>query len=102
MFTQVRTQGLDLGSAFERHLAGRVRTALGPFAARVGLVTASFSDVNGPRGGADMHCAVSVELVPTGSVRTEATHSDLVAALTKALARARRSLSRKSSERRRQ
>lgn len=102
MLTQVRTQALDLGSAFERHLAGRVRAALGPFAARVGLVTASFSDVNGPRGGPDLHCAVSVELVPTGSVRTEATDSDLVAALTKALARARRSLSRKDSERRRQ
>ena len=99
MLTQVRTQGLDLASAFERHLERRIRAALGPFASRVGLVTASFSDINGPRGGRDLRCAIGLELVPTGSVRAEATDSDLVTALTKALARARRFL-RQNSERR--
>lgn len=58
----------------------------------MGAVTISFSDVNGPRGGPDLHCAVTVELIPSGSLRAEATDSDLVAALSKALARARRSI----------
>lgn len=92
MLTQVRTQGLDLAGAIQRHLERRMRAALHAFASRVATVTASFSDVNGPRGGPDLHCAVTLELVPSGSVRAEATDEDLVAALTKALARARRSV----------
>jgi ribosome-associated translation inhibitor RaiA len=92
MLMQVRTQGLSLAGAIERHLERRVRAALRAFASRVSAVTISFSDVNGPRGGPDLHCAVTLELIPSGSVRGEATDEDLVAAMTKALARARRSI----------
>lgn len=91
---QMRTQGLDLVGAIHRHLERRVRAALRSSSTRVRAVTLWLSDVNGPRGGADLHCAVSLELMPRGSVRAEATDSDLLAAVTRALARARRSFHR--------
>ena len=94
MLVQMRTQGLDLGGVIHRHLQRRVRAALQSSSTRVRAVNLSLSDVNGPRGGADLRCVVSLELMPRGSVRAEATDSDLVAAVTRALARARRSFLR--------
>jgi hypothetical protein len=89
---QTRTQSLDLVGAIHRHLERRVRAALQSSSTRVRAVTIWLSDVNGPRGGADLHCAVSLDLIPRGSVRAEATDSDLLAAVSRALARARRSI----------
>lgn len=94
MIVQMRTQGLDLVGAIHRHLERRVRAALRSSSTRVRAVTLWLSDVNGPRGGADLHCVVSLDLIPHGSVRAEATDSDLLAAVTRALARARRSIHR--------
>lgn len=92
MLTNVRTQGLDLAGAIHRHLERRVRAALRSCATRVGAVTVCFSDINGPRGGPDLNCGITVDLIPRGSLRAEATDSDLMAALTRALARIRRSM----------
>ena len=64
-------------------------------------VTLSLSDINGPRGGADLRCTVTLELRPRGSARGEATSSDLMAAVGRALARARSSLRRASGRGRR-
>jgi hypothetical protein len=94
MLIHMRTQDLDLVGAIQRHLERRVRAALGSSATHVHSVTLAFSDVNGPRGGADLRCVITVELVPRGSVRAEATSSDLLSAVGRALARARRSVLR--------
>lgn len=94
MLIHMRTQDLDMVGAFQRHLERRVRAALGSSATNVHSVTLEFSDVNGPRGGADLRCAITVDLIPRGSVRAEATSSDLLTAVGRALARARRSVQR--------
>lgn len=101
MHVHVRTHDFDLVNAIQRHLQRRVRAALEPSAARVRSVTLGFSDVNGPRGGIDLRCAATVELVPNGSVRGEATDSDLLSAVGRALARARRSMRRRVGRKRR-
>ncbi len=94
MLINLRTQDFDMVGTIQRHLERRVRAALGSSATHVDSVTLGFSDVNGPRGGDDLRCAITVELIPRGSVRAEATSSDLISALGRALARARRSVNR--------
>jgi hypothetical protein len=92
MLVHVRTQDPTLLGAVQRHLEKRVRAALGASATHVASVTLGLSDINGPRGGADLRCVVTVELVPSGSLRAEATHADLLSAVGRALARARRAI----------
>jgi len=92
MLVQVRTQDLDLAGAIRRHLERRVRGARGSQATRIASVTRGLFDINGPRGGEDLRCVVTVDLLPKGTVRAEATDSDVVSALGRALARARRTI----------
>jgi len=92
MLVQVRAQDLSLLGAIQRHLERRARAALGPVATRVSSVGLALSDLNGPRGGADLRCVVTVDLLPNGSLRAEATHADLLSAVGRALARARREI----------
>jgi hypothetical protein len=47
---------------------------------RVSAVTLGLSDINGPRGGADLRCVATVDLVQNGSVRAAAKDSDLLSA----------------------
>ena len=101
MLVHLRAQHSILVGAVHRHLEKRVRAALGPTASRVRSVTAEFSDINGPRGGEDLRCVVRVELHPKGSLRTEAVHADLFAAVGQALARARREVLEESARRER-
>ncbi len=92
MIVDMRTQDLDLAGAVQRHVERRIRAALGSSEARIRSVSLALSDVNGPRGGLDLRCAVTVELAPRGWLRVEATGSDLFSAIGQALARARRSI----------
>lgn len=92
MLVHVRAQDLSLVVAVQRHLQKRVRAALGPSSGRVASVSLSLSDINGPRGGEDLRCVVTLDLLPRGSLRAEATDSDIVSAVGRALARARRAL----------
>jgi hypothetical protein len=94
MFIHMRAQNLDMVGAIQRHLERRVRAALGSSATHVRSVSLGLSDINGPRGGADLRCVITVDLMPRGSVRAEATSSDLLSAVGRALARVRRSLHR--------
>ena len=100
MLIQLRTHGFDLMGAIHRHLDRRARASLRA-ATDVRAVTLSLSDVNGPRGGQDLRCTVTLELTPRGSVRGEAVSSDVMAAVGRALARARGSLRRASGRGRR-
>jgi len=101
MLVHVRAQDQSLLGAVQRHLEKRARAALGPMATRVASVGLELSDINGPRGGVDLRCVVTVDLVPTGSLRAEATHADLLSAVGRALGRARREIQGAARGRRR-
>jgi len=100
MILQLRGPGLDLGALFRRHLEGRLRDAFGSSSRDVQGVTVSLADVNGPRGGTDLECAVTVDLAAGGQARGEARDSDAVVALGRAVARAKRSMRRGRQRRR--
>ena len=67
MRLEIHARNYELSDGLKDLIERRVRTALGRFARRIDRVTVSLSDVNGPRGGADKLCRLSVALLPRGS-----------------------------------
>src|SRR4029079_381290 len=76
MLVDMRVPGFDLAGAFRRHLEKRVRVVFDSSARDVHAVTITFSDVNGPRGGVDLQCAVEVAFSSGAHVRAEARDHD--------------------------
>jgi hypothetical protein len=90
----VRTRGLVPAHAAQV-ARQRLDFAVGRFAGRVRSLTVRLSDVNGPRGGRDKHCAIAVRLA--GSRRLiviEEVDGDVAVAIARAADRAARAVSR--------
>ena len=64
MNIDVRIETADLADAFRRYVQRRLRFALGRVAGRLGRVTVRITDLNGPRGGVDISCRISAEILP--------------------------------------
>lgn len=71
MRIDIRGVHYDLADELERHVERRLRSALGRFAGRIDRVLVRIADVNGPRGGIDKRCRITIVLVPRGVVRLE-------------------------------
>lgn len=82
---------VDAGSnALPDALRNRVTTTLSRFADRILRVNVTLVDVNGPRGGADKECRVSVGLPRHGQVTATARHENPLVAVSLAAERVRR------------
>jgi putative sigma-54 modulation protein len=99
MLIKLRSHGVDLAGVMQRHVERRLRLVLGGSAASIREATVHLTDVNGPRGGVDQRCSLHVALSPSGTIRAEATDSDLLHALERAAGRARRSIRREAERR---
>lgn len=95
MELDVRVRDVDLTEAIKDYIERRLRFSLGRFGNQLGKVSVRVSDLNGPRGGVDKSCRISVELLPAGTVLTEDVSEDLFAAIDRAAERIGRSCSRK-------
>ena len=100
MRLEIRSQSLDIGQGFRGYIERRLRFALGRFGPRIGGVTVSLADLNGPRGGLDKRCRIMVRLVRFGQVVVEDTDSDLGAAVNWAADRVEQSVRRELERRR--
>jgi putative sigma-54 modulation protein len=85
----------------------RINQAIARFGRRVGQVRAFFSDLNGPRGGADKRCRITAQIVGFKTVQAEDTGPDLYTAIDRAVHRTQRLVERelsrvRASRRRRQ
>ena len=60
MKIEVRLHGLDHSDALRDHVVRRVNLQLGRFGPVIGEVVVRLGDVNGPKGGVDKRCRVSV------------------------------------------
>lgn len=95
MEVQMHIHNSDLVEAFRAYVERRLRFSLGRFIARIGRVRVKISDVNGPRGGVDKSCQVSVELLPGSKlIRQEAVDANLFVAVDHATERMGRAFSR--------
>ena len=72
----------------------RVSYALSRFDSRIRHKTAIFEDINGPRGGVDKLCRITVKLHRAGDVVVRAEDADISKCITRAAERIGRAVSR--------
>src|SRR5688572_6765988 len=105
MKLEIRRRGVAVTESLRDYLKDRLRTALGRFGRRIGLVRAYLRDSNGPRGGLGKKCRVVVELPPRGRVVVTGVDVDVRAAIHEAASRAgvalERHVKRRQARRRR-
>ena len=96
-FMQLSIKGhdLDLSDALRAYTERRLRFSLGGFATRLRSVDVRLSDVNGPRGGIDKDCAITIILRQLGVVFARAKGVDAYSTVDCAASRARSALARR-------
>ena len=87
MKLQIRFRGIDPSEAVTDYATRRVHQHLSRFGRQVRAVTVRLADVNGPRGGADKRCQVTVSGPRLRAVHLTETHADLLAGIDLALDR---------------
>ena len=83
-----------------RMVARRARLALSRFATAIQTVTIRITDTNGPKGGEDTRCIVSVKLASSGEVVVQGEGENILTVLSHCLSRAERAVSRSLDRRR--
>ncbi len=78
----------------------QARSALSRFATTIQTVTIRITDANGPKGGIDIRCVVSMKLTSTGEVILHGEGENVFSALNQCLSRADRAISRNLDRRR--
>ncbi|NQW04902.1 MAG: ribosome-associated translation inhibitor RaiA [Acidobacteria bacterium] len=92
MTITIHTHGLDLTDGIHEHVHRRLRYALGRFSDKLTRIVVRLSDENGPRGGVDKRCLVTVGVPGQPDVVVKASKSDLFVAVDRAANGAWRSL----------
>lgn len=87
MKIQIRFRGMEISDALTDYVMRRVHQHLSRFGSRVSDVTVRFTDVNGPKGGADKRCQLTVSGPRLGTVNLTTMHWDLYAGIDLALHR---------------
>src|SRR5688572_5648345 len=85
----VKTRGIALTGELLRIVQGSVCAAIGRFADRVAEVFVWIEDTNGPRGGMDSRCRISLQLTRRGQIIASAVATNEFAAIGHAANRAR-------------
>lgn len=80
--------------ALQKFTEQQLKTVLERFGDRVERVAVRMDDVNGPRGGLDKRCGVTISLARHRQVYVEETGGDLYMALGRAIQRAKRAMVR--------
>ena len=83
-----------------QQVARRARKALNRFDRFIQTLAIRITDTNGPKGGVDIRCILSLKLIITGEIIVQGGGENVVSALNRCLSRAERTISR-SLERRR-
>lgn len=94
MMIVVSFRGFEASDSLRKQIVRRVRLELDRFAADVSSVVVRLRDMNGPKGGVDKRCHVTVHGRSISPVRIDAVSSDARSALESAMERAARSVAR--------
>ncbi len=94
MRIDIRTKGFTLTDALREQTERRLRFALGGLGSRLGRVGVTLADENGPRGGVDKRCTVRLKLPAQPAIVIEQQDTDLYVAISCAVERAARALTR--------
>jgi len=100
MELSIKSQGLSLSDALRSYAERRLRFSLGGFATQLRGVEVRLADINGPRGGIDKTCAITVVLRRFGVVFARAAGANAYSTVDRAAARIRSAVTRTLSRRR--
>ena len=87
MRIQIRLRRIEHAPAIIEYATRRVHQHLSRFGRHLSNVTVRISDVNGPKGGPDKRCQLTVSGPRLGSVNLTETHADVGAGIDRALDR---------------
>jgi putative sigma-54 modulation protein len=94
MKIDVRCRGLETSDSFREHIRRRVHFQMSRFGGAVRSVVVRIGDINGPKGGADKRCQVTLRGSRLGPLNIEDLSADVYSALDTALERAARAVGR--------
>jgi putative sigma-54 modulation protein len=94
MKIEVRFRAIEGSDVLREHVVRRAHFQLSRFNDRVDSVIIRIGDINGPKGGADKRCQVTIRGAALGAVAVETLASDTYAAVDLALERATRTIGR--------
>ncbi len=100
MKIDIRSQHFELNGDMTDRVINQVRFALSRFGGEISHVQVRFVDVNGPKGGQDKHCLLSVKLASSGKIVANGAGVDLLSALHYCVERAERAIVRELERRR--
>ncbi len=100
MNIRIRAERVKVTRGLVQDAERQVRRAVGGLARRVAGIGVRLFDANGPRGGVDKVCEVTVRLARAGTVRYRAAAGDAAAAIRLAVAGTRQAVSRRLALRR--
>lgn len=95
MQLDIQAQGFDLTDGLRQHTRRRVDFTLSWATDYLRRISIRLSDQNGPRGGADKRCCISIAVPGSADVVVEDTETDLYVAIDRAVDRAGRSVARR-------
>ena len=100
MKIELRSQHFDLDEDMTDRITNRVRFTLSRFGSEISHVQIRFTDANGPKGGQDNHCLLSVKLISSGKIVTNGKGVDLMSALHFCVERTKRAIIREIERKR--
>ncbi len=97
MQLDIRKRNIPWSDALADYAEQRVDRSLARLSSRVGRVLVRFADVNGPKGGEDMQCAISLRLSSGDWVRAHAQDACPYRAVDSAVSRLKHSVTRQAA-----
>lgn len=94
MKIDIRFRGLEGSDALREHILRRIDFKLRRFSRQVSSVLVRLGDVNGPRGGVDKSCQVTVRGPALGATQIEDVNADAYTAVDLAVERAGHAVAR--------
>jgi len=95
MQLDIQTNGFSLTDGIRNHVSRRMKFALDRNDGHIMHVKVSLADINGPRGGVDKRCQISLALAGHNNILIEDTEADLYVAIDRASDRCARTLTRR-------
>ena len=94
MEIQITNRNLEMKTGQKDYIERRLQFALGRFVSEIRSVGVTLTDINGPRGGEDVQCALQVRLRKRGQIVASDTDVSVEAAVANAVDRVARSVAR--------
>lgn len=95
MKIEMRGHGMELSRELREHVEQRFRYALDRFGERLRRVRVLLEDVNGPRGGEDVHCTIRVTVQGQPELVLREVQDDPFAAIARAADRVSHAIARR-------